>query len=195
MEKSGKLEKWVKNGKNSVKKAVMVGTGVLALSSIFGNDVNGQNYVLLDSTKYQDEKRVDVGKYHNVPERYKALLEGSMYNSAKKSTSSVSSTNDDITYVYLGAAEYEDLDWIGSGDSDGDDTLTSNDAVVLRNYLEGNYTPSPTDTRFLLRVDNNRNGVPDWNDLAMLENHFQEHPFSVPSWYYNKSTTNFPVLE
>jgi hypothetical protein len=183
MGKSGKLENMLNKGKKGVKKALIGGAMVLGGLGI-GNAVNAQNYVSLDSTKYQDEKRVDVGKYHNVPERYKALLEGSMYNSAKKSTNSISSTDDDITYVYLGAAEYEDLNWRGSGDSDGDDTLTWNDAVVLRDYLEGNYTPDPNDKRFLLRVDN-----PDWNDLAMLENHFQEHPFSVPSWYYNKSTT------
>jgi len=73
-----------------------------------------------------------------------------------------------------------------SGDVNGDDTITSEDAAMLQEYRNGTYIPDSADTRFLDRADLNYDGHVDESDQSMLDNHLATHPFFYPSWYYAK---------
>jgi hypothetical protein len=73
-----------------------------------------------------------------------------------------------------------------SGDVNGDDTITWEDATMLQDYRNGNYKPDSADTRFLDRADLNYDGIVDESDQSMLDNHLATNPFFYPLWYYPK---------
>ena len=80
------------------------------------------------------------------------------------------------------------LNWYGSGDANGDDTLTWDDVTRMQDLIDGTFT-DPDDSRLYDRADVNGDQVIDALDRSMLEEHLNTEPLFQPHWYWNKLKT------
>jgi type IX secretion system substrate protein len=79
------------------------------------------------------------------------------------------------------------LNWYGSGDSNGDDTLTVADLQLMRDYIDGNYTPDlEQDPRAIdrMNVDGDSLETVTENDYNIMADHFQNRAPRDPAHYW-----------
>ena len=82
------------------------------------------------------------------------------------------------------------LNWYGSGDANGDNTLNYADVERMQDVINWTYTPNTSqDPRAYDRMDITGDETINNQDLSMLEEHLDENPFFQPRWYWNKLET------
>jgi hypothetical protein len=75
------------------------------------------------------------------------------------------------------------LNWYGSGDANGDDTLTNADLTTMQNYINGTFS-DPSDRRLKDRMDINGDEVVNQQDYNMMQDHMQNRAPRDPVWYW-----------
>ena len=81
------------------------------------------------------------------------------------------------------------LNWYGSGDANGDDTLTSADLTRMQAVINGAYVPDTSiDRRAYDRMDINGDEIVNQQDYNIMENHFQTRAPRDPIFYWANRT-------
>jgi hypothetical protein len=75
------------------------------------------------------------------------------------------------------------LNWYGSGDANGDDTLTVADLTRMQDYIDGTFSDS-NDNRLNDRMDVNGDEIVNQTDYNIMENHFQNRAPRDPEFYW-----------
>lgn len=81
------------------------------------------------------------------------------------------------------------LNWYGSGDANGDDTLAWDDVTRMQELIDGTFT-DPDDRRLYDRADLNGDQIVDQSDYDIMVQHFQERAPRDPAFYWANLTAD-----